>query len=420
MSKTDGLLLDTINSFTEERIVKLSFACVAIWITSPVIAMILNIFKIDGYNFCGVWLTLLYFSGGFGLLFGFLFFLKRFSSIHFYKKDLIRYLEPFLLLSCLFIWSIFCTFFANEKRIAVYGYESFHDNLLVYLFYGGMIFCGMVLNNSRKYLLKTADAYLIVSSFSAAVALMNNKITIALCKNTLTITSGYESIYFETDHYAFCLVISLVVSVFFTLFRKNNFIRLLSFLMFVVFSVTLALNASLSGIIAIGIFCCLISKWVLNNCRENAPIMIAIDCSFILVLCGAFIAGKSFSFHEGLVNSWKNALEIVFDNPVVGIGPQNILTKAYNIYLQIAEYTGILGLLLFVSSFIVSAKLVLDGKGDLEAFSLCIVSIVGCYLIVSFFSVTMFYTAPYFYFAVGVMFGHFLDFMPNSVNKNIG
>lgn len=101
---------------------------------------------------------------------------------------------------------------------------------------------------------------------------------------------------------------------------------------------------------------------------------------------------------------WRLYWDVMKKYPILGVGSENIGASAHNMFLQIGAYNGFVGLALYLSVFVIGAIRLIQKRKELTNAQKTTAFIVVGYLISGFFGVTMFYTAPYFYIAVGICF----------------
>ena len=108
----------------------------------------------------------------------------------------------------------------------------------------------------------------------------------------------------------------------------------------------------------------------------------------------------------------KNALENIKLSPFWGYGLENVgkividetspLNHPHNVFLQIALFTGIPGLLIYFSTYVVGVIRLLQNRKQLSKHVEAVAFVVVGYLISLFFGVPKFYTSPYFIVVLGV------------------
>lgn len=426
MKKTDGLIQNRINSIPVEKLSRLSLIFVLIWIVSPILILVLNAVGVDEYNVCSAWLTVLYLCGGTGLIFGFVYFYKLVASKFVRINNLINAIEPLLILGLFLLWCVICILFSDERIIAIYGYLTYHDNLFVYLFYGGLLMLGILLSMHKNFVVMASRVFLAVSALLSILALLNNDFTRRLCRSNLTATDGYEAVFYDSIHYSTYLVMALIVAMSLIVFSEDSQNKVIGCFSYFLLTVTMVFNNCTSATISF-VFVMFV---LLMKCEIRKGIWISLVAFIIIYSIVALLFNVEFSLSnllnyevtaskaidlsavdsngnisKTIIDSWKSSFKKIMSNSVVGIGLQNTLVYSYNIFLQIAVYTGIPGLMIFLSSlFSAMSKLVYNWKSiDYKTLAAALV-LIGYYLS-GFFSITMFNIAPYAYLAFGVFIG---------------
>ena len=406
MGKTDGTILRRIDNISYKKISFASFCCCAIWFLSPIYVMFLNLLNIGDYNVCNIWITALYVSGGFGLIIGGIYLYQIITKSQIDRRDIIISLEPLIFLVVFALWCIFCTLFAAEKRIAIYGYTKYRDNLFTYLFYGGMIFNGFVLTNNKKYLLRLVHIYLTVAMTMSVFTLMNNSITERLFDSIYRDTDGFESVFYNVNHYGVYLLFALFGCTVLLFSSGSLFKKALTMALFVLLSITLA---ETSNVVIIIIVLLLLVGFALASCinksflRQHRAFSLLLIVLFVL---SVLICSSINELHNALVDAadtqqLTSFVVKIMNNSVVGIGLQNTLAYADNAYLQMALYTGVFGILIMLSVYTVAFKAFFSNGID-NPVVVCAAVCVFAYLLSAFFNSTMFYIAPFYYFIFGI------------------
>ena len=107
---------------------------------------------------------------------------------------------------------------------------------------------------------------------------------------------------------------------------------------------------------------------------------------------------------------WKVGLELIYSKPLIGYGPDNLFSEyvkngvvedlPHNEFIQMGATNGIVCLILYLISIIV----IIFRKCNLTNLTLIItITLIG-YLISSFFGNSMFYTIPYLYIILGLLY----------------
>lgn len=423
MSKsTDGVLLDKVLGISKDKLSKYAFFSVLIWVLSPILIMPFNASGLDAYNIYAVWIFLLYIAGGFGVIFGATILLQEYYESKLSQKDKIKSMLPLILMVLFFLWCIFCVFFAPEKRIAIYGYGTMRNNIMTYFFYGCMVVTGYAVSKQKKNATALANVFLLVAVALSVLALLNNGLTELLCNNDYTDRFGYESVFYNSNHYGYYLLLSVLVSAYMTCETDAIWKKLLYLASYVLLLNTLILNNTLGAYLAVAIS--LIFALVMDAiCKRKKKTWILL-VAFVIVSAASnlytnnvitnfasFFGDTNLLLSDpehadgagsGRIEIWKAALAYIHERPIVGFGPQNLIFSAHNNFLEIGVYTGVPGMLLYLA-FLLSGflKLLKNSKklGSIAFVAMCVA--LG-YIASAFLGVTMFYTAPYFYIVLGL------------------
>lgn len=410
MSKTDGMLLNKISSISDDKIENLTFASSILWAISPLLMIFLNFFKVSSYTFHGIITILLYFSGCIGLLFGILY-VARFIKKNSDNLDcLIEQLKPVILMILFLLWSVFCTFFAEEKRIAIYGYGSMKDNLFTFLFFVGLFLSGLSFSTNKnkvdiwKYLFLAIAVFVSVTSFFE-VNLISSEFTVDAN------SSRENSIYFS-EYIALPLLIIF----------GDFFCDLKSYLISLVIIPVLLLPLIKYGDSTILVILVILITFIsaIRLLRDNKEIKLEVAVLFfemLLVIAIIVLADNNISFagiFQNALVSLKGEFEIWLKNIryistifVVGIGPQNTINSANSFLLQIGIYLGIPGILILIDTFLESIK-----KSKISENKIMIVT--TCFFLLLCVSNSIYYINAYLFLFLGFC----SSFEPQNKEKN--
>lgn len=437
--------IDLIKKVSLNTLQNIAFCLLFAWIIFPIVMMIFNLAGMATLISYNVWFTTFYFVGVLAWLLILPFVTKIFVSQTITKKQFVISLLPMILLIVFLVWVFICDLNAQFAVLAFFSYSTMHDGFFGYVAYGGFIVLGIILSTNREKLLKIARTFLSVALFQAIIALMNNDVTRRLCDNSLSSTPNYEAVFFNSNHYAYYLLFCILVSAF-MFFNSNTMLkRILYLLLESLFTVLLTVNNTFGSHLAVLItlvFCFIWSLISKENYKREILIVLAVYIAASLVTLvfsseiienykGLAIAIKTLLFDNGTIMDesvdqigsgrgllWNYTLEIAKQNPIFGIGGQNVHLGAHNIFIQIASYFGFVGLGLYVLVFIVGIVRLFKARKSLTPIQKASAFMVIAYLISGFFGVTMFYTAPYFYFILGIcMSGALKEIDINELQK---
>lgn len=429
-NKTDGLILNLIHKLDKPKIEKISFCSILCWIVMPILIMLLNACGVNGADAYLIWVYSLYFIGAIGL-FCCLCYCANYLDL---KKDNLKVQLkeklPILLLLAFLIWSMISCLLSDNKKMAFFGAYPFINSWFTFLLYGGFIFDGLIVSKNKSYVKKIAVILLVVSTIQAVVALMNNSMTYKL--NNSNLYAGfnpYQSVFYNTNHYAYYLLISLMVASFALIYAKSVKARLLYVSLIALFLSALILNNTFGAYLSfIVTFIILLIWWIVNK-RTGIKSLVVIAIvfvftSFISTLYTDNIKNNFVSLFNDVdviiededtsgVGSnrgelWKNALVCIKNDPIFGCGLENIgsvpnyddeeiaPSNPHNFVLFFAKHTGIPGLALYLSSLFTCLYRAIKQRLTMSNTMEASVFVVLAYLISAFFGVAKFYTSPYY------------------------
>lgn len=404
MSKTDGILLDKINNVKIDRINLICFISMLIWICSSILMSVLNLINAKSYTYHGAVIMLLYLSGGLGLIFGGIRLYRLFVDDVNNRRDLFDSLQPVLFLFLLLLWSLFCVLFAEEKRIAIYGYEMFRDNIFTFLFYFGLVLLGITASLDKKRFRLALVVFVIVASFLSMLQLANVSFTFSLFR-TSDMTSESNPVGAVDSFLGEYLLIAIfsLSYIFFTSGSKHSWIAMLpACIMFVLLIKAGDVIAILLLIIAYIIVLLLAIK------KHEMSVMIKcllLLIPLLLILCAMVLMVDTVNFqsfeksvvaiYSDRIVRWGDVKNFLRSAPIVGVGPQNTLQSAKNSLLQTGMYMGVPGILIFVMAIILVFEKSMHNCGDftkkvvlpvfLLVFTLDIITMGSVYYILAYY-----------------------------------
>lgn len=417
------------SSVSMNTISKLATVLVSIWLVFPVFVMLLNAINFDAKVMYEIWISLVYVIGCFGCLFGLFYLYNLISDTTVSKKDKQLLLLPYALFLVFGVWCVICSSKAKFVFVAILGYGIAQDSLSCYLAYAGFILLGTIVAMYRKNAIVVANVTIIVANLLAIISLMDNKITDALCVYEFTNCFHYQSVFFNTNHYAYYLALVTILSALLFVYTNTNVKKALYIVSFVIQSLILILNNTMGAYLAvlltlvIFLITCIARK---NNIKNTLIVfavfaIVSLASNFIVdnvfvnftnmflniktLLTGSSTTQEVNSVGSGRGVLWKYALTIIKQDPIFGVGVNNVYVAVHNAYLQIAMYTGIVGLILYILPFASRTITMIKSAGNLDAVQKISLFMAMSYIISAFFGLTVFYTAPFFYVVVGVAFG---------------
>lgn len=392
-----------------------SLVCALIFVLSPIAMAIMNLVGVKFTDSYRIWLMLLLIPAAFGVL----------LSVYYLSNRKI-YRLPFMLIMAFGIWSVFCALFSETKIMAFFGFVPMSDSVSVYLAYFAMILIGLIIGEDKRNALILAKVFLGVSTIMAFFAILDNDLSYELFVNGTTNCFQYQGIFYNTNHYGYYLVISLIINIYLLQYSDNKIEKCIYLLSFALTTNVLILNNTMGAYIAVLLVLIFAVIWAFIDKEDKKSPVLALGLFIFLSLISTIytdnvISNFSSMFGDvstlieedstieqisgvgsGRGTAWKLALFIIKLSPIIGFGPQGVGFSAHNMFLQIAMCTGIPGLILFLSIIVAGAvRLIKIRKNISPVTRACAFAVVG-YLISGFFGLTVFYTAPYFYLVLGV------------------
>lgn len=424
------MLQNLVESTKKEHLTKISAVAIIVWIFAPILITLCNLFNLDGFVTYKIWQTVMYLVGGCGLLVGCTYLYQILDNSKQPMNKKLFALLPFLALLAFGVWCFIAALAAKRTLVAIFGYSFICDCFITYVNYAGFILLGLVLSRDKKKAKLLANIFIIVSVVLALITLMDNGVSVRLCENRYTNCFHYESVFYNTNHYAYYLLINILLSGYMFIFAKDIKLKLAYIASNIIFIITLILNDTMGAYLAVLIVLIFAFIWSFINKEDKKKELIILLVVFILV------SGIMCIFTDSIINNfvnmfadantmldnidaddveadsvgsgrgalWRLYWDVMKKYPILGVGSENIGASAHNMFLQIGAYNGFVGLALYLSVFVIGAIRLIQKRKELTNAQKTTAFIVVGYLISGFFGVTMFYTAPYFYIAVGICF----------------
>lgn len=398
-----------------KRIKLIATICACLFIFFPIVEMFLNLSGMKGADSYRIWLMLLYIPAAVGILLGYL---------HTRKVEI--YKPPIIFMFAFGIWCLICTTRSETMALSLFGFVPASDSISVYLSYFGMIMLGLILGEEKKYALIVGKAFIVVTFILSVLSLIDSRTLDPLFINESTNCFHYQAVYFNTNQFGYHLSIALIINIYLFEYAEKIIEKVLYLVCFIVLSNMLILNNTMGAYIAILLVLFFAVIWsFINKEDKKMPafallffiVISAISCIYTSNVLTSFSAlfsdigtltdANASQVALGAVGSsrgelWQLAVIFIKISPIIGFGAQGVAFSAHNMFLQIAMYTGIPGLILYLAIIVSGAiKLVQIRKIITPVTKACAFAVVS-YLISGFFGVTAFYTAPYFYLILGI------------------
>ena len=425
-------VLDIIPNILFEKI---SFYSLIIWCLIPIFILITNAFvkgSSANYFFFG-----LVYIGFIGLINGFGYIFK--NKLKLYKKI------PFILLLIFLGWSFLACLGAPNKVDAFFGTFYRKEGFVTYLWYMGMFLHGFVVSKQKTYIKKILNCLIISSTILGLLVMMHNGLTDLFLKDNNVpgniITAG---VFCAFNHYGYYLTISIMAIAILFLYEKKVIYKLLYLLCFIVLVYVLGKNNTLGCFVAllVSFVIMLIYYFVIKEHRISACFIMLLFLGISLMSpfkqdvlqLGAEIeniythadnldvsiddtigASHIICSGTGRLDLWLKGIDFIKERPLFGYGFDNLgplyqeraicakTDRPHNTFIQIGANTGIIGLILYVSSIIYIYVVGLQKYKKLNKMLICCFFITCSYLISSCFGNSMYYTSPYYLFILGII-----------------
>lgn len=419
-----------------------------ILIIIPLFIMLSNVIIADDDIVDNIWYYGILYLGIFSIICLFIYIFKIVinKKIKYNIKDFI----PLILLLFFMVWTFITTICSNNLLISLGGSAYRHEGFITYIAYAGFLLSAILINDKDKT--KFYKLFVIVGVLLSLVTINKNFIT------NLIVGESYEykSIFHQFNHFGYFLLMALICNVNLFINANTKFKKIFYFFSFALMMQMLIINntfgsylAVLGGIIILGIYYLFINKkrksyliiliaFLILSINIKDPMNSRIILEFKENLSAVFnIDYKNINNKEeqqklnalgtnrGIL--WKSTITLIKKKPILGYGLDNIgfemermnagNDRPHNMILQMAVYTGIPGMILYISSIcIIIYQLIMKIK-KLPIEIIISLSVIISYLISSLTANSMFYTSPYFLiflgFSIGELYKNYLNDIDN-------
>lgn len=434
---------ELIEYIPSQSIQKVALLLLILWIMSPIAVMLCGLTQdmneptllFKQYPVSIYWYQILQTIGFLGCILSIIVFSK--SILEAKTKNLLvkEYIKNNILTLFLFvmlIWSVFSCLASENIDISFNGTLYRRDGLITYFTYCGIFCCGYIIRNKRfiKYIL---EFFTITATLLSVLMLINSKYI-----NDLFGLTSDSSVFYQFNHFAYYLCLSLMCSLVLFQTEKKSILKLsIRIAMFAVITAALVKNGSLGPYIAVvfGLIASLIliirlEKKYLR--RILIPLGIFIGVTLVMNISNDHtfsdiktletdvfkVVNKSSDVDKagtGRWILWRNGVRFIGEKPLFGYGPDNLgyqyakvnvgTDRAHNEIIQYAASLGIPAAIFYIIAianyyigFIRNRKLI----SILEIGMFCAVA---AYLVSSMFGNTMYYTSPFFFMILGISAG---------------
>lgn len=268
----------------------------------------------------------------------------------------------------LLFWSLLMISRAVDKNLAFFGAAYRFEGFLSYLAYAGILLNASMIRSEKK--ITALFAVTAVSSgILAALTLMRELLGMSFIMFRAGQVYDYSGTFINSNHYGYYLCVTLAVLAGAFLTAKKLWSKIVLGLIFALNTSVLLLNGSFGSFFAalVGLILLFVLFVIRRGFKGAWQLLIPIGAFLILsvVLSGeklladimefGNITADAFGSSRGML--WKKTVAIILNNPVFGVGTDNIQLYLvnnipHNEFLQIASTLGFPGLLLYLAALV--------------------------------------------------------------------
>ena len=386
------------------------------------------------------------------------------------KKQLLKELLPILFLIGYLIWTFISCMFAENKHNAFYGEEYRKEGLITYLIYAGFFSCAFSIetNKLRKYLL---NIFIVVAVTNALLIYFVN--TNSAFEKIIFYKDLKTGVFYNQNHYGYYLLLATTLSNLFFIIEKNKLMKIFYVVSYIILLYFLIINNTFGCYLAILITILLFSIYCIYKKKYKFLCSISIVIFLVLSIFTQYdeknivynniqtfskdissifsITKPKATNNEtestkensisvindeekqiekagsGRIKLWKYGIKIFLKSPILGYGADNLQTeyekyninqdRPHNLLIQLATTSGIPGLILYICGIgLIIFKGFKTIKNENEIYVGILFTIIA-YLISAMFGNSMYYTSPYFFILLGMLYKkEIMDYC--SVNYN--
>lgn len=344
--------------------------------------------------------------------------------------------RPWLYLLGLFLlWALVCALCSEQRGISMIGGSYMRDGWLSYLVYGAVFLCAASLQQ-EKYRRNLLRLFVGVICYLALIMLVQESVNNDFINYVFS--SRRATVFNQFNHFGYMLCMALITLAGLFLYDRQakKWLRWIYFAGAVYLAYALVINDTFGALLATIVTLPAVMAFYVHSGRKLEWRIVALVLALILLagLCFFALSSgrneliKNFAqLEKDLVKIlthaadagsagtnrfrlWQETLDIIKKNPILGVGPaglvrDNVLTDnllPHNAYLQIAVYTGIVGLLLYLAALLCLAK---DRWRRIRHLDPMVLTAAGgalAYLVSAFVGVPVFNTEPYFWLFLGI------------------
>ena len=432
---------ELINYIPIQLIEKVAALLMIIWILSPIIVMFLGNIDQSLLGFKQVimsiyWYEILQTIGFLGCILNIIIFSKSVLKVKIEKTSMKQYLKSnffTLFLFLMLFWSILSCLASDNIYLSVNGTEYRKEGIVAYFAYCGIFGCGYIIRS--KQLIYRIFEFFTISATLLSILMLINSETI---NNMLGLTVD-SAIFFNQNHFAYYLCMSIMCAVFlFEIEKKSTFKLIFRIIIFAILTAALVRNQSLGPYLAVvvGLLCSIIlTIWIDKKLLKRILLAVAVFIIVTIVMnisdnhlyldlsilgLDIFKIAKGTAQDKVHVGSdrwplWINGLRFITERPLFGYGPDNlgeqyakvniVIDRPHNEFIQFAASLGIPALIFYIAALAMHFIVFLKQRKKVLVVQVGIVCAVITYLASSMFGNTMYYTSPFFFMMLGLSGG---------------
>lgn len=355
-----------------------------------------------------------------------------------YQKTKLKKIEKMVIILILLFFSIcFISSILSDYPIQSFiGTDYRREGLFTYISYLFITFNSMFLTNKDKK--NIYQLFVIVGMILTIFTLFQFKDFLSPYQYS------YNGIFYQFNHFSYFLILALVCNTCLFITSNIKIEKVIYFISYIFMLTQLILNNTFGGYLSLLITTIFILIYYIFI-KKNKFNSIIIIITFILLSCvitidGTNIVYKNFSDNTKEITEaantkftemdkiyklgttrgklWIEAFKMIKKRPIFGYGIEGLeeqyhqigmiyADKPHNIIIALTGYVGIPGMICFFSALgiimiSILTKLKELNNEDIIAYFACI-----CFLISSIVANSMFYTTPYFFIFLGILFGIF-------------
>ena len=363
-------------------------------------------------------------------LLGVLYSRRRLFSLRSVKR------RPWLYLLGLFLlWALVCALLGKNRVPSLIGEGYMRDGWLSYLVYASVFLCATAVRN-EDYRRNILRCFAGVICFLALIMLVQESADNAFLNYIFS--SRRASVFNQFNHFGYMLCMALITLAGLFLYdrRAKKWLHWLYLAGTIYLAYALIVNDTFGAILAVIVSVPVVLIVYVRsgrklNWRAVVPVLVLLllaGLCFLMLSSGGNRLVKNFTqLEKDLVKIfthasdagnagtnrfrlWQETVGVIKENPITGVGPEGLVRNdsltdnllPHNTYLQIAAYTGIVGLLLYLAALFSFAKDRWRRIRRLEPMVLVAAGGAFAYLVSAFVGAPVFNTEPYFWLFLGI------------------